>query len=129
MAPAEPSTDNRVRFIDHAGVRILLIDLSNLQEEADILEQIERVRELVARQPPASVRTLSNVTGARYSPPVMDALKKLTVHNKPYVTAAAVVGMAGVHKVLFRAVLLFSRRVMESFDELDPAKEWLAKQA
>lgn len=122
-------TPPRVRFIEHAGARILLIDLSHLQNEADILEQIERVRELVARQPPASVRTLSNVTGARYSPPVMDALKKLTVHNKPYVTAAAVVGMAGVHKVLFRAVLLFSRRVMESFNDLEPAKEWLAKQS
>ncbi|HEX8391941.1 MAG TPA: hypothetical protein VF665_06265 [Longimicrobium sp.] len=128
MPAAEPTSATRVRFIEHAGARILLIDLSNLQAEAEILDQIERVRDLVARQPPASVRTITNVTGARYTPPVMDALKKLTAHNKPYVTAAAVVGMQGVHKVLFRAVLLFSRRVIEAFDDMDRARDWVARQ-
>ncbi|HEX2203972.1 MAG TPA: hypothetical protein VHG91_11765 [Longimicrobium sp.] len=126
MAPPQPS--QRVRFVDHRGARILMIDLSELHETGDILREIDTVRALVSAEPPDSVRTLSYVKGARYSPPVMDALKELTAHNKPYVKAAAVVGMERLHRVLFRAVLLFSRRNMEVFTTLDQARDWLASQ-
>jgi len=122
------TTEPRVRFIEHRARKILLIDFSNLQKTDEILREVETAREIVARQPPASVRTLTCVNGARYTPPVMDALKKLTAHNKPYVTAAAVVGMEGLHRVLFRAVVLFSRRNIESFDRIDEARDWLAAQ-
>ena len=122
-----PST--RVRFIEHRGARILLIDFSGLQQTEEILREVEIARETVAQQPPASLRTLTHVKGARYTPPVMEALKNLTAHNKPYVTAAAVVGMEGLHRVLFRAVVLFSRRNIEAFDSLDEARDWLASQS
>lgn len=129
MDPATPSASpERVRFLLHRGKPILLIDFSHLEETEDILRVARAAKEVVAKQPPASLRTLSNVYRARYSPPVMDAIKELAVHNRPYVTAAAVVGMEGLHRILFRAVLLFSRRNMEAFDSLDAAKDWLATQ-
>ncbi len=118
----------RVRFLEHRGKRILLIDFSQLKETEEILAVVEAARVVVAEQPPASLRTLTSVRGARYTPPVMDAIKALTVHNRPYVTAAAVVGMEGMHRVLFRAVLLFSRRNIEAFDSQDEARDWLASQ-
>ncbi len=127
MPTQSPST-TRVRFIEHRGVRILLIDFSGLQQTEEILREVEIAREVVAGQRPASLRTLTHVKDARYSPPVMEALKQLTVHNKPYVTAAAVVGMEGLHRVLFRAVVLFSRRNIEAFDTLEEARDWLASQ-
>lgn len=123
-----PATSERVRFIEHRGVPILLIDFSGLQKTEEILREIGVARALVAAQPPASLRTLTHVRGARYTPPVMDALKELTAHNKPYVKAAAVVGMEGLHRVLFRAVIVFSRRNIEAFDTLDRARDWLASQ-
>lgn len=130
MNPAAPpaALEERVRFVQHRGKRILLIDFSHLERTDDILEVVRAAREVVAKQPPASLRTLSNVYRARYSPPVMDAIKELAVHNRPYVTAAAVVGMEGLHRILFRAVLMFSRRNMESFDTVDAARDWLATQ-
>ncbi len=127
MPTQSPST-TRVRFIEHRGVRILLIDFSGLQQTEEILREVEVAREVVAGQRPGSLRTLTHVKGARYTPPVMDALKALTVHNKPYVTAAAVVGMEGLHRVLFRAVVLFSRRNIEAFDTVEEARDWLASQ-
>lgn len=127
-ATLPPDPLQRVRFIRHRGRPILLIDFSHLERTEDILEVARAAKETVARQPPASLRTLSNVYRARYSPPVMDAIKDLAVHNRPYVTAAAVVGMEGLHRILFRAVLLFSRRNMEAFDSVDDAKDWLATQ-
>ena len=120
--------DERVRFIEHRGRSILLIDFSHLERAEDILEVIRAAKETVAKQPHSSVRTLSNVYRARYSPPVMEAIKELTVHNRPYVKAAAVAGMEGLHRILFRAVLLFSRRNMEAFDTVEEARDWLATQ-
>lgn len=119
----------RVRFIEQRGKRILLIDFSGLQATEDILAEVETARALVATQPPASLLTLTHVKGARYTPPVMEALKKLAADNKPYVRAAAVVGMEGLHRVLFRAVILFSRRNIEAFDSMNEAREWLATQS
>ena len=118
----------RVRFVQHRGKSILMIDFSHLEQAEEILEVIRVAKQVVAKQPPASVRTLSNVYRARYTPPVMDAIKELAVHNRPYVTAAAVVGMEGLHRILFRAVVMFSRRNMESFDTVDAARDWLATQ-
>lgn len=129
MASPAPSTlPERVRFLAHRGAQILLIDFSHLQNTEDILEVAGRAREVVARQPLASVRTLSHVRGARYTPPVMEAIKELAAHNRPYVRAAAVVGMEGLHRILFRAVLMVTRRNMETFDTLEAAQDWLATQ-
>jgi hypothetical protein len=128
MSIAAPAGTHRVRFVEHRGTRILLIDFSNLQAADDILREMQRAREIIRTQPPNSLRTLSNVTGAKYSPPVMDAMKEFTAGNKPYVRHAAVVGMERVHRVLYRAVLLFSRRSIEIFDDLDTARDWLASQ-
>ncbi|HYW06036.1 MAG TPA: hypothetical protein VE913_03715 [Longimicrobium sp.] len=119
----------RIRFIEQRGKRILLIDFSGLQKTDEILAEVETARALVAAQPPASLLTLTHVKGARYTPPVMEALKKLAADNKPYVRAAAVVGMEGLHRVLYRAVILFSRRNIEAFDSMNEAREWLATQS
>lgn len=127
--PTPPSSPSeRVRFLQHRGRSILLIDFSHLEETDDIVAVARAAKEVVAKQPPASLRTLSNVRGARYSPPVMDAIKDLAAHNRPYVKAAAVVGMENLHRILFRAVLIFTRRNMEAFDSLEEAKDWLARQ-
>lgn len=128
MSSAAPAGTQRVRFIEHRGQRILYIDFSGLQSADDILREMQTAREIIRAQPPNSLRTLSNVKGARYSPPVMDAMKEFTAGNKPYVRHAAVFGMERVHRVLYRAVLLFSRRSMEIFEDLDAARDWLAKQ-
>lgn len=47
----DPSAD-RVRFIDHRGTRILLIDFSHLQEADEILAEVEKARTLIARSHP-----------------------------------------------------------------------------
>lgn len=128
MTIAAPAGTERVRFIEHRAQRILFIDFSRLQNADDILREMQRAREIIRSQPPNSLRTLTDVTGARYSPPVMDAMKEFTAGNKPYVRHAAVAGMERVHRVLYRAVLLFSRRSIEIFDDVASARDWLAAQ-
>jgi hypothetical protein len=53
-------------------------------------------------------------------------MKEFTKHNKPYVKASAVVGISGIKKIIFHAVMLFSGRKIHACDTLEQAKDWLA---
>jgi hypothetical protein len=118
----------RVHFTEHRGQRFLYIDFSGLQTADDVLREMDVAREIIRSQPPSSLHVLTNVAGARYTPPVMDAMKEFTSGNRPYVRHSAVAGMERVHRVLYRAVILFSRRSIEVFQTLDQARDWLVKQ-
>ena len=120
----------RTRFIDHDGRRIVLLDYSGLSETGETLQEIEKSREFFAAQEAdGALLTLTNVLGARYNTQVVDALKHLTAHNRPYVRAAAVVTNNGLHRIAILTVAMFSKRKLQAFDTLEAAKDWLVKQA
>lgn len=123
----EPLTE-RARFLEHRGRRILLIDYSAIDSTETALRVIERSREMVSGEPLGSVLTLTHVRDARFDRQVVSALLAATKHNKPYVRAAAVVGMQPLHRVVLDTIQLFSQRKMEAFDDPEAAKEWLAAQ-
>lgn len=112
-------------WIEHKGVVICWIDFAGL-EAPEVLRVIAKAKGLIASQPPDSVRTLTDVTGAHYDDEVSRVMKEYTAHNRRYVKAAAVVGVKGLMKILYRAVVLFSGRNLVLFDSLDQAKDWLA---
>lgn len=118
----------RTRFIIHNDVPILLLDYSNINGRDAALREIGLSRRIIAQQPEGSVRTLTYVEGAHYDADVVQALKELTVHNAPYVKAAAVVGLNALRRIIYRAVITFSRRDIRVFSDLDAAKDWLAAQ-
>lgn len=119
----------RTRFIDHQGHPILFLDYSGIQEKEEALRAIAASRRIISHQTRNSLLTLTHVEGSRYDADVVQALKELTAHNKPYVRAAAVVGMSTVMRVIYRAVTTFSRREIRAFQELDEAKDWLVRHA
>lgn len=118
----------RTRFIEHEGTRILLQDYSGLREPRAALDEIRRSREVVARQPPNSLRILTDVREARYNAAVLQALKEMAAHNAPYVRASAITGMSGLHRIAYQAVILFSKRNIRIFDAREDALDWLATQ-
>ncbi len=65
---------------------------------------------------------------ARYNTEVIRAIEALAEHNRPFVRAGAVVGMSGIHRAVFGTILLFTRRALRAFDELEAAKDWLVDQ-
>lgn len=119
----------RTRFIEHRGKKILLLDYSELRDPREALQEIARSKEMVARQPPGSLLTLTYVRDARYDSSVIQAMKDLAAHNKPFVKAAAVVGMSGIHRAVYQTLLLFTRRNIKAFDDMEAARDWLAEQA
>ena len=115
----------RVQFIEHKGKKILHLNFSRLRA-SDILPVIDRARLVIAKQPPKSVWTLTDVSEATFNAAVSKSLKELVAHNKPYVVAAAVVGVHGLKQILFNAVMEFSGRRLHAFSSHVEAKDWLA---
>jgi hypothetical protein len=119
----------RTRFIEHQGHRILLLDYSGIQHGEEAVSAIQRSKEVVATQPKGSILVMTVVRNARYNSQVLQALKELAAHNAPYVKASALVGMGGLHRIAYQAVILFSRRKIQTFDGEEQALDWLVQQA
>ncbi len=120
----------RTKRIEHQGKSITWLDLSGLNstDVAPSLAAIREAAEVIRAQPRGSVRTLTDVSGSAAPTQVMDALKAMVRDNKPYVKAAAVVGLSPLQRMLARAVAAFSGRTLQTFDAVDQAKDWLATQ-
>ena len=80
-------------------------------------------------QPPGSLLVMTVVRDARYNAAVLQGMKELAAHNAPYVKASAVVGMSGLHRIAYQAVILFSKRNIKVFDQESEALDWLVTQA
>ncbi len=117
----------RVRFIQHNGREILFLDFSACKA-GEVLLVIDKAKPVIAGRPEKSLLTLSDVTNARFDDTVSQRMKEFTAHNKPFVKAAAVVGITGLKKILFEAVMLFSKRKLHAFETIEQAKDWLATQ-
>lgn len=117
----------RVKFITHGGAELLHIDFKGCGPD-DILAVINESKPVIASKPVNSVLTLTDVTDIRFDEAVTNAMKDFTAHNKPYVRAGAVVGVTGLKRIIFEAVIRFSKRKLSTFGTLDEAKEWLSKQ-
>ena len=88
----------RTTFIEHKGVRIAFLDFANVRSIEEALAAIEEAGRIVQAEPFRSVRTLTHVAGTRFNGDVLEAIKRLATNNRPYVLAAAVVGMSGLQK-------------------------------
>ena len=117
----------RVYFTDHKGKKFLYIDMANCKPE-EFCEVINKAKEIIRRQPEKSLFTLTDVTDTRYNPEMTDVVKKYVAGNKPYVVAAAVVGVTGMKQFIYNTIMKFSGRNVVAFDTMEQAKEWLAKQ-
>lgn len=120
---------SRTRFIDHGGRRIVFMDFSQLEEPDLALVEIAAARQFVAAQPKVqNLLTLVFVEGSRFDGRIIEALRELATHDRPWVLAGAVVGMSALHKVLYRIVTSLSGRKLAVFSTIEEAKDWLVAQ-
>jgi len=118
---------DRVQFIQHKGKKILHLNFSECTPD-EVLRVIEMAKAAIRTQSPGSVFTLTDVTNTAFNSKVSDAMKEFVIHNKPYVIAAAVVGVTGLKQIIYNAVMKFSGRKLTAFNSLSEAKDWLAAQ-
>jgi hypothetical protein len=122
---------DRVRFIPNpvGGSDVLLIDLSGFTSPADSLPFIGDARDIVATQAPLSLYCLVDVTGSRFNVDVVEALKELASHNRPFVVATALIGIAGLQRVILESIVKFTgRKNLKSLPARGEAFSWLATQ-
>ena len=115
--------------ITHKGKRIVFNDFADATTE-EIIATIKQAEELIRTQPPESVYIITDTSGkSMYNKETAAAFKEFVAGNKPYVKMSVVIGLDGIKKVLYDAVILFSKRKnLITMNTLEEAKEFLAKQ-
>jgi hypothetical protein len=116
---------DRIKFVQHAGKQILRVDFTNSTPE-QVIETIGAAEKIVRKQPKNSVLAVTLVDGAGFNDASGQAFKEYAAYNKPFVRATAVVGVKGLQNMVFRAVAMFSKREIGSFDDEATAMDWLA---
>ena len=115
---------DRIRFINHEGKKILLVDFSNCP--ANEVEEIARaVPDYVTVNPLGSV-LLTDFTGAAFDRDALRAMKETAVFDKPYVKKSALIGTEDLPASFYDELKTFSRRDLLIFNTREDALDWLA---
>jgi len=83
-----PNMDDRLRFFEHEGHRILLVDLSHCTAR-EVEEITRRVPDYVTTQPLGSTLILTDFGGASFDRDTLIAMKETAVFDRPYVKKSA----------------------------------------
>jgi hypothetical protein len=118
--------DERIRFIEHKGQQILLLDFS-LATASQMLSLLTRVQTTVAQQDPKSVLILADYTGAEIDHKVVMKIKEVLTLDRPFVKKAAWLGTEHMHATI-ENLHMFSRRETVTFTTQEAALEWLVEQ-
>lgn len=121
--------ESRTRTIQHNGRAIVLLDFSGLAGLDLWQQEVERARSFIAAHPAdGTLFTLTDVSDVRYDRDIVQMVKGLAAHNKPYVRAAAVVATSAVNRSVISMVALLTKRRLQAFATRGEALDWLAKQ-
>jgi hypothetical protein len=116
---------DRIRFIDHQGKKILLLDFSNCP--ANEVEKIARVApDHIMVQPRGSALVLSDFTGATFDQDALRAMKEAAVFDKPFIKKSALIGTENLPREFYEGIKSFSRRELPIFKTREEALDWLA---
>ena len=126
---ARPTGIERLHILNHQGTEVVLLDFVDAKDVGATVRQVHEIRNWFAGQVPnQQLRTVTDVTGARYNTEVLEALKTLATHNKPYVGAAAGVVKTAMHRVALNVASMVSGRNLKAFSTREEALDWVVRQ-
>ncbi len=114
----------RLRFVEHGGKRILLVDVTNCTPE-QLAEYIKTVPQYVTRLPEHSVLLLGDFTGTQFTKETIEQLKIAAVFDRPHILKSAWVLGDNLHKVLLESIRTFSAREIAVFHTREEALDYL----
>ena len=116
---------DRISFIEYNGKKIFYVDYSDLS--ADMLTSfIADVEKQITSQPKNSVLSLSNFENTRFNADTISKFKAMTDVTGEYVKASAVIGIKGLQKIAYDAVMRISKTMAPLFGSKEEAMNWLA---
>lgn len=118
-----------VKFIDHGGERVLLMDFSNAKDGQEIVETAEEVMRLVRlTDQQRSIRGLLDLSGTSFNKVVRETMMKMSRNNGPYMKSVAFVGLGVLLSPLFKGLLFITGRSNHKvFSTRGDALDWLVK--
>ena len=126
-APAQAA---RVRFLDHQGLRIVLLDFQGITDPALGFGAADEARAFIARlTADGSHFTLTDLRDTRYDREVATKFRELTAHNRPYIRAAAVVSDSSIQRAAISMIALATRRKLGVFETREDALAYLVTAA
>lgn len=117
----------RTSFIEHKGARVAVLDFTNVKDDAIAVAVIQEARFAIAKEPPKSIYTLTDVTGSPVTPRIRAELQHFSKVNTPFVIGGAVVGLSAVQAIVFRGIVQVTRRKLVSVNTRQEALDWIAQ--
>lgn len=118
----------RVRYVTHKGARILEVDISYTRSVEENIDALHQATKLVGAWPPKSLLILTNVTKAHFNLKGVEEIKRFSAFNTPFVKASAVLGVDGIYRIIYEAIIKLTGRDIVCFDTEEQALDWLATQ-
>ena len=116
--------EDRIRFIEHKGKQVLLVDVSHCS--ADELEKMALlVPSYVTSESKGSVLLLADFTGTEFDRIAIERLKVATVFDRPHIKRSAWVGIESLPKIIYEHLKNFSQRDLPTFKTREEALDWL----
>jgi SpoIIAA-like len=119
--------EDRIRFIEHQGKKILLIDVSNCSA-AEVKRLAELVPKFVTTHPKGSLLVLADFTGAEFDRKAFTSIKEVAVFDRPHIKKSAWVGTENLPKIFYEHIKVFSQRDLPTFKTREDALDWLVKE-
>jgi hypothetical protein len=118
----------RTQIIDYQGKKIFFMDFSNLKTTKEIQAVIQDSQKYIRSQPFNSVISLTSVGGMHFNNEIREMFAAFLKGNKPYMKASAVIGINGLMRIIYDAVMKITGRELNTFATIDKAKAWLVTQ-
>lgn len=118
--------EDRIRFIQHKGHKILLVDLSHCAAP-EVKRIADLVPKFVSSHPKGSLLLLADFAGAEFDREAVTSMKEGTVFDRPYLKKSAWVGTENLPKIFYEHIKVFSQRDLPTFKTREEALDWLVK--
>ncbi len=119
--------DERIRFIEHRGKSVLLIDLTQTTAK-ELMILLAQVQATIAEQPRNSLLSLADFTGSAIDRNVATRIKEVLVMDRPFIRRSAWVGASELPRVFYENFKSFSQRDLPLFNTREEALEYLTKE-
>ena len=117
------------QWMNHNGKSYFYCDYSGFKKDtAAFEEELKAVESALKDESPRSVLWLVNVSDTVASAEVTRIIKDSAKRVEPITKYMAVIGVAGVVRVIAEGVAKFSGTNLKLFDDAASAKEWLVSQ-
>ena len=124
LPPGKRQSEERIRFFECEGKRILLVDLSKCTAR-EVEETTRRVPDVVTAEARGSVLILTNFQGSSFDAAALRAMKETAVFDKPFVKKSALIGTLSLPREFHGEMETFSRRNFAIFGTREEALKWL----